>query len=101
MKIFLDDTRPSPEGWILCRWPAEVIEHLKTGKVTDLSLDWDLGENFSAVQPRTGYDVLDWLDGQGSDFVPPDIRIHTQAQEHNRKMRQRATAIRRARRRVG
>lgn len=98
MKIFLDDTRPTPEGWIGCRWPAEVIEYLKTGKVTQLSLDWDLGENFSAVSPRTGVDVLDWLAGQVANegFVPPEIHIHTGSKVEGRKMRQQANAIRRA-----
>ena len=33
ISIYLDDEteekRPTPEGWIRCRWPEEVIEYLK------------------------------------------------------------------------
>jgi hypothetical protein len=33
MRIFLDDTRPAPEGWTLVRWPEEAIDLLETGAV--------------------------------------------------------------------
>jgi hypothetical protein len=58
MKVFLDDTRPAPEGWVRAYWPEEVIEFLETGEVTDLSLDHDLGDDLHG----TGYDVLVWLE---------------------------------------
>lgn len=37
MKIFLDDVRETPEGYVRCYWPSEVIELLKTNQVTELS----------------------------------------------------------------
>lgn len=29
MKIYLDDIRSAPKGWIRVYWPEEVIEYLK------------------------------------------------------------------------
>lgn len=75
MKVYLDDERPCPEGWVLSRWPDEVIAHLESGHVTHLSLDHDLGDD----ERGTGYDVLLWvekavaLDG----FEPPEINVHS------------------------
>lgn len=79
MKIWLDDEREAPEGWIKVRWPEDVIKYLKTCKVTELSLDHDLGDS-----EKNGYQVLLWLEEaivSGSlpeNFNLPEIRIHTQ-----------------------
>jgi hypothetical protein len=43
MKVYLDDERPVPDGWIGCKTPSEAIELLKTGQVETISLDHDLG----------------------------------------------------------
>lgn len=43
MKIFLDDIRKPPNGWIQVYWPDEMINLLKTGFVEEISLDHDLG----------------------------------------------------------
>ena len=75
MKLFLDDEREAPEGWVRVRWPGEVIELLMTGQVTDLSLDHDLGDD----KRGTGYDVVLWIEeavATGS-FVPPRIVVHS------------------------
>lgn len=45
MKVFLDDERAAPAGWVLARWPDEAIELLRQGGVTHLSLDHDLGDD--------------------------------------------------------
>ena len=75
MKIYLDDERVPPEGWILKRWPGEVIELLKLGQVTELSLDHDLGDD----QRGTGYDVVLWIEEAVAlrEFKPPKIRVHS------------------------
>lgn len=85
--IWLDDEPemrghrfPAEAGWIHCRWPEEVIEHLKQGDVETLSLDHDLGEDCSYQNPRTGYNVLLWIEEQmiKNDYVPPRyIHLHT------------------------
>lgn len=75
MKIYLDDIRPSPEGWILCHWPEDVIVYLRTGEVTELSLDHDLGDDSHG----TGYDVLLWIEKEvhENNFEAPIMKIHS------------------------
>lgn len=75
MKLFLDDERAAPEGWVRVRWPEEAIELLKTGKVTDLSLDHDLGDD----ERGTGYDVVLWIEEAVAtwSFVPPRMAVHS------------------------
>lgn len=75
MKVFLDDERTPPDGWVLVRWPEEAIEHLKTGFVTDISLDHDLGDDSRG----TGYDVLLWIEEAVvcNDFRPPQMKVHS------------------------
>ena len=83
MKVYLDDVRAAPDGWVRTYWPEEVIELLKTGKVTEISLDHDLGDHFGRPEgidkERTGYDVLVWLERMVATegFTPPVIHIHT------------------------
>lgn len=57
------------------RWPEDVIALLKTGMVTDLSLDHDLGDS----ERGTGYDVVLWIEETVATgtFVPPRIDVHT------------------------
>jgi hypothetical protein len=75
MKIYLDDERPTPDRWIGVRWPDEVIAHLETGLVTDVSLDHDLGDD----ERGTGYDVVLWLEEAVAlrGFVPPRMSVHS------------------------
>ena len=76
MKIFLDDERTAPEGWVQVRWPDAAIKLLETCTVTNLSLDHDLGDDLRG----TGYDVLLWIEREVvlSKFVPPQfITVHS------------------------
>ena len=59
IRIFLDDERPAPDGWTLCRWPQDVIDLLKANpeNVEIVSLDHDLGD-----ETRNGYHVLLWIE---------------------------------------
>ena len=45
IKVYLDDERATPAGWTRVRWPDEAIALLKTGRVSDISLDHDLGDD--------------------------------------------------------
>ena len=91
MKIYLDDLRPTPEGWIHAYWPDEVIEYLKTGKVDVVSLDHDLGDD----DRGTGYDVILWIEEavatQG--FTPPQIKVHSANSAARVKMEAGITSI--------
>lgn len=84
MKVYLDDFRPTPEGWIGARWPGDVISLLKTGRVTEISLDHDLGDD----NIGTGYHVLLWIEKEivENDFSPPEITIHTANPSAREKM---------------
>jgi hypothetical protein len=76
MKVFLDDERATPEGWVRTYWPEEVITLLNAGAVTELSLDHDLGDD----EHGTGYTVLLWLEEQVAvhGLLPPQIiRVHS------------------------
>ena len=75
MRVFLDDERDTPEGWTRVYWPDEAIELLKTGAVSEISLDHDLGDD----EHGTGYDVVVWVEeavaNQG--FKPPVMKVHS------------------------
>lgn len=78
MRVFLDDLREAPAGWIRCRTPAEVIALLETGDVEELSLDHDLGL-IDGEREATGYDVLTWIERQvaTAGFKPPRMHVHS------------------------
>ncbi len=93
MKVFLDDERITPEGWIRVYWPDEVVALLNTGQVTELSLDHDLGDDVRG----TGYDVILWIEEavalQG--FVPPTMHVHSANSSARGKMESGIQAIKR------
>ena len=76
MKVFLDDIREPPQGWVLVRTAHEAIAALATGKVTHISLDHDLGDD---DKNGTGYDVVLWIEEAVAlrAFVPPALSIHS------------------------
>ncbi len=84
MKVFLDDERATPEGWVRTFWPDETIELLKSGQVVELSLDHDLGDDARG----TGYTVLLWLEEQVAmhGMKPPIIRLHSANSSARQKM---------------
>lgn len=75
IKIYLDDERQTPEGWVRVYWPDEAIELLKNDKVDTISLDHDLGDD----ERGTGYDVLLWIEEQvvTKGWIPPKMLIHS------------------------
>lgn len=84
MKVFLDDERPVPDGWIGVRWPDDAIRLLETGQVAELSLDHDLGDD----ERGTGYTVLLWVEEAVAvrGFRPPKITVHTANASAQHKM---------------
>lgn len=81
MKLFLDDERPTPDGWERAYTAPEAIALLETGQVTHLSLDHDLGPE----EAGTGYDVCKWVEQQvferafdfENPFIPPEMTVHS------------------------
>lgn len=50
MKVYLNEERTTPEGWVRVYWPDEAIKLLKTGDVLEISLDHDLGDDDSTLR---------------------------------------------------
>lgn len=75
MRVYLDDERETPAGWVRAYWPEEVIRLLERGEVVELSLDHDLGDDAHG----TGYDVVVWIEEAVAvrGFIPPRIAVHS------------------------
>ncbi len=58
VKLYVDDQRPPPEGWCLATSVDDAVAVLRQGTVTELSLDFDLGD----ARRGTGVHVLRWLE---------------------------------------
>lgn len=93
MKIFLDDCRKEPSGWVRTLHADETVSLLKQCQdegvpVEALSLDNDLG-----LEEPEGRTVLDWLEEQAftiQNFRLPDIVLVHSA---NAPARQRMEAV--------
>lgn len=59
MKLWVDDERPAPEGWIWVKTAQAAMLELLTGKVEEISLDHDLA---SPLPGETGYSVARWIE---------------------------------------
>jgi hypothetical protein len=87
MKLWLDDVRDPVmygyAGWEWVRTAKEAIELLKTGRVTQASLDHDLewehypwNDNGEPYKEMCGYDVVCWM--EANDVWPINgTRVHS------------------------
>ena len=84
LRVFLDDERVTPEGWVRVYWPNEAIDLLETRAVAEISLDHDLGND----ERGTGYDVVLWIEEAVvlNDFTPPKIKVHSANSSARQKM---------------
>lgn len=84
MKMWLDDIRPPWEhgriGWTWVKTAAEAIECLRSGQITEASLDHDLKiEHYPwsgtpmEKMTDTGYDVVEWME---KNKVWPEEGVH-------------------------
>ena len=74
IKLYVDDERQAPNGWVNVKSAEMAIKLLKEGRVEELSLDHDLGRK------KTGYDIVLWMERavmEGSFELPNKIIIHT------------------------
>ncbi len=77
LAVWLDDERPMPDSFdIHCKTATEAIELLKTGKVTRISLDHDLGD----ANAGTGYTVAKFIEEAvyHNQIPMPRCGVHTQ-----------------------
>ncbi len=93
MKIYLDDERPTPKGWIRVYWPDEAIKLLQANDVEVISLDHDLGDD----EKGTGYDVVTWIEEQvaTTNYIPPIIKVHSANPSAKEKMQRGIQSIKR------
>ncbi|NHZ88985.1 hypothetical protein F2P45_08145 [Massilia sp. CCM 8733] len=84
MKVYLDDERRTPDGWVRVYWPEQAIALLRTGEVSEISLDHDLGDDVRG----TGYDVVLWIEEQvmTAGFRAPAMRVHSANASAREKM---------------
>jgi len=85
LKVYLDDDRSAPEGWIRAYWPDEVIRLLETGTVTHLDLDYYLNDN----KRGTGGTVLlaiEKMINEGKLVALPEIKSHTSSARMREQM---------------
>ncbi|MBC3920059.1 hypothetical protein H8L32_21510 [Undibacterium sp. CY18W] len=84
LRVFLDDERITPEGWVRVYWPNEAIDLLKTNAVAEISLDHDLGND----ERGTGYDVVVWIEEAVAlhGFKPPKMAVHSANSSAREKM---------------
>ena len=75
IKVWLDDERKAPEGWVHVFSSKEAINLLNQCIVEEISLDNDLG-----LETEEGYDVvkhLEYLVFHNPNYKIPIIHIHT------------------------
>lgn len=90
LRLWLDDERTAPPGWVHARTGDEAKLVLLTGQVVHASFDHDLGASESS------YDVLNWLEGRctmGEGIAPATIRVHTANPPGRTRMKQAAASI--------
>lgn len=88
VKLWHDDVRPAPEGWVWARTNQEAIKILMDEEVTHISLDHDLGNHDCEpgtcdVAPgsgmpqkgeETGFHLVEWM--IATNHIPGWIRVH-------------------------
>ena len=96
MKLWLDDRRPAPEGWLWARNVTEAQHAFAEHEIEECSLDHDLGldvamdqgidlddmeavmdfiDSVEDVPEETGMDLVDWMIETG--HIPAKITIHS------------------------
>lgn len=88
MKIYLDDIRDTPNGWIRTYSSDETIKLLEAGGVEEISLDHDLDRKFDkmsleelSIRPDidTGMKVVNWI-LKNPDKLPKKWACHSARQ---------------------
>jgi hypothetical protein len=96
-KLWLDDERPAPDGWVVAKTAGQAVMFLATNAFSEVSLDHDLGND---ALYGTGYDVACWLEEKAytdSSFRIPLVHVHTQNASARKKMLLATQSIEKAR----
>lgn len=81
LKVWLDDERPAPEGWVWVKDTDLLKKMLVNGGIAQVSLDHDLGTGMP-----DGSNLINWMEEQG--IWPPLVIIHTANPVAGRRMYQ-------------
>ena len=73
VKLYVDDVRTPPAGWVLARTVKEAIATLDAGGVTEVSLDFFIGEG----EGGTFLPVAHHIAEMPKDRRPKRARLHT------------------------
>lgn len=86
MKLFVDDIRREPEGWVRVRTVTEAIRCLATQVVDEVSLDHDISCRFGLEEHSSGetFEPVAWY--LTLMQRRPAVRIHTANPEGGMRM---------------
>lgn len=70
LKLWVDDERPAPEGWVWSKTVQNAIDTLQLSSVDEMSLDYSLGDETTAL------DIMEWLRDH-PDRWPHAIHAHS------------------------
>jgi hypothetical protein len=73
MKLYVDDVRMPPAGWALARTVKEAIRILEAGGVTEVSLDYFIGEG----EGGTFLPVAHYIADMPQERRPQHVLLHT------------------------
>jgi len=89
VKLWHDDVRPAPDGWVWARTNDEALKYLRTGEVEEISLDHDLGCPYTEEEIMADVELA-WYRGTSNEtgldlcramvrenLVPERVRIHS------------------------
>lgn len=104
MKVYLDDVRETPDGWVRTYTSDETIKLLDAGGVEEVSLDHDLDRRYDkqtldwlAANPDidTGMKVVMWL-MENPDKLPKKWFVHSANTPARELMNARLNTIRKS-----
>lgn len=70
IRLWLDDLRPAPSGWVWVKTVAAAQALLRRGGVVEVSLDHDLGDDGAG----TGYDLAVWIEEEALHARLPRLK---------------------------
>jgi hypothetical protein len=86
IKLYLDDARETPEGWVRVYTVEQCIALLETGIVEYVSFDNDLGDG--QPEGHIALDHLEMLAFTDPTFLIPKITVHSANEGRAPSMRQ-------------
>ena len=94
IKLYIDDVRQAPEGWVQAYTERAAVKKFLTGDVSHVSFDHDLGMmpksetiagygvklSADTIVEGSGYEVIKWLEekiAMDDNFPVPHMTVHS------------------------